>query len=150
MLPIRIVLSVLLATVSAFGGWAYGSSGSSVVYVRAVEPPEAVKPIPMLPEATIPPETTVPPEPEPEPEPTSEPEPASRSLAWWTALAVCETGHDPPTNEWRTGYLGLEAGYPIGHLSWDEQLAWAVDIYSRYGDSAWGCAPRAWQAVPTG
>lgn len=74
----------------------------------------------------------------------------TRSLAWWTAIAVCETGHNPPTNEWRTGYFGIEAGYSVGHLSWDEQYAWVQDIYSKYGDRAWGCAPRAWQIVPTG
>lgn len=93
---------------------------------------------------TLPPPTTSPPAP-----PTP---PASniRSLAWWTALAVCETGHNPPTNEWRTGYFGIEAGYAIGHLTWDEQYAWVQRIYAAYGDRAWGCSPRAWQVVPNG
>lgn len=70
-----------------------------------------------------------------------------RSYAWWEAIALCESGN---TNGWRTGYYGIEADYPIGHLSKDEQLAWAQDIYRNYGDGAWGCAPVAWRMVPSG
>lgn len=58
------------------------------------------------------------------------------TLDQWIKIAVCESGN---TNGWRTGYFGIEAGYPIGHLSWDEQLAWANDIYAKFGPSAWGC-----------
>lgn len=58
------------------------------------------------------------------------------TLDQWIKIAVCESGN---TNGWRTGYFGIEAGYPIGHLTWDEQLAWANDIYAKFGPSAWGC-----------
>jgi hypothetical protein len=88
--------------------------------------------------------------PPPPPAPTySAPVRASgaRSYAWWEAIATCESGN---TNAWRTGYYGLEAGYPIGHLSKSDQLAWAERIYAQYGDGAWGCSPVAWQNVPGG
>jgi hypothetical protein len=52
------------------------------------------------------------------------------------ALSQCESGGQ---NGWRTGYFGIEAGYPIGNLSWDEQAAWARRIYAEHGSSAWGC-----------
>jgi hypothetical protein len=52
------------------------------------------------------------------------------------ALSNCESGGQ---NGWRTGYFGIEAGYPIGHMSWDEQAAWANRIYADHGASAWGC-----------
>jgi hypothetical protein len=55
---------------------------------------------------------------------------------WFWRISLCESGG---TNGWRTGYFGIEAGYPIGHLSYEEQLAWARDIYARAGDGAWGC-----------
>lgn len=58
---------------------------------------------------------------------------------WFYAIAVCETGTNPPTNGWRTGYFGIEAGYAIGNLTWDEQLTWARDIFAKYGTGAWGC-----------
>lgn len=70
-----------------------------------------------------------------------------RSYEWWEAIAQCESGN---TNGWRTGYYGIEASYPIGHLSKAEQLAWAERIYADYGDRAWGCAPVAWRQVPNG
>lgn len=73
-----------------------------------------------------------------------------RSGAWWYALAVCETGNNPPTDEWRTGYFGLEGGQPEGGRGYDAELLEAESIYANYGDSAWGCAPVAWGAVPGG
>lgn len=56
------------------------------------------------------------------------------------ALANCEGSG---VNGWRTGYFGIEAGYPIGNLSWDEQVAWVQRIYAQHGASAWGvlCRP---------
>lgn len=61
---------------------------------------------------------------------------------WFYRIAVCETGHDPPTDEWRTGYFGIEAGFPVGGLGWDYELAWAKRILASYGPSAWGCSGR--------
>lgn len=61
------------------------------------------------------------------------------SDAWFHAISVCETGSDPPTNGWRTGLYGIEAGYPIGDMSPADQLAWAKRIFADYGPSAWGC-----------
>jgi len=58
---------------------------------------------------------------------------------WFWQISLCESGG---TNGWRTGYFGIEAGYPIGHLSYEEQLAWARDIYARAGAGAWGCTKR--------
>jgi hypothetical protein len=55
---------------------------------------------------------------------------------WFWQISLCESGG---TNGWRTGYFGIEAGYPIGHVSYEEQLAWAREIYARAGDGAWGC-----------
>lgn len=70
-----------------------------------------------------------------------------RSDAWWAAIAQCESG---TTNGWRTGYFGLEGRPGVSSLSYDEQLAIARGIYAQYGDGAWGCAGRAWAAVPSG
>jgi hypothetical protein len=58
------------------------------------------------------------------------------SEAWFQEISQCESGG---TNGWRTGYFGIEAGYPIGHMGYEEQLAWAREIYARAGDGAWGC-----------
>lgn len=80
----------------------------------------------------------------PEPQPRNS---GPRSYAWWEAIAQCESGN---TNGWRTGYYGIEADHPIGHLSKAEQLAWAEQIYRDYGDRAWGCSGFAWAAVPAG
>jgi len=75
-----------------------------------------------------------------------------RSYAWWYALAVCESGSDPPNDAWRTGYFGLEGGAGVvkGGRGWDAELAEAQDIYARAGDGAWGCAPVAWSHAPGG
>lgn len=118
-------------------------------YCGSVPPTTTVAPVP----ETVPPapETTQPPPTEP-PQPVASPRATGglRSYAWWYALAVCETGHNPPTDEWRTGYFGLEGGQPEGGRGWDAELAEAESIYANYGDSAWGCAPVAWGAVPGG
>lgn len=74
----------------------------------------------------------------------------ARSYDWWYALAVCETGNNPPTDEPRTGYFGLEGGQPEGGRGWDAELAEAEGIYANYHDGAWGCAPVAWSNVPGG
>jgi hypothetical protein len=58
------------------------------------------------------------------------------SEAWFREISLCESGGE---NGWRTGYFGIEAGYPIGHMGYEEQLAWAREIYGRAGDGAWGC-----------
>jgi hypothetical protein len=55
---------------------------------------------------------------------------------WFWEISICESGG---TNGWRTGYFGIEAGYAIGHMSYEEQLAWAREIYARAGAGAWGC-----------
>jgi hypothetical protein len=55
---------------------------------------------------------------------------------WFRRISLCESGG---TNGWRTGYFGIEAGYPIGHLSYEEQLDWAREIFARAGAGAWGC-----------
>jgi hypothetical protein len=52
-------------------------------------------------------------------------------------LNQCEASGE---NGWRTGRYGIEAGYPIGHLSDAEQQAWVQRIYSQYGAGAWGVA----------
>jgi hypothetical protein len=65
---------------------------------------------------------------------------ATASDAWFAAISQCESGG---TNGWRTGYFGIEAGYPIGGMSYAEQLAWARRILAQSGPSAWGC----WAAV---
>jgi hypothetical protein len=93
------------------------------------------------------------PSPEPPPTTTTVPDigaPAPRSAAgvrvsqgWLEQLARCESGwpSSGTENTWRTGYFGLEAGYPIGHLSWGEQAAWVQRIIDGGGwPSAWGCS----------
>lgn len=85
--------------------------------------------------------TLTPPPPPPAPEPAVESTPApsssgGASQAWWDAISACEGGGP---GQWRTGYFGIEAGYPIGGLSYAEQLAWAQRILAQYGPSAWGC-----------
>lgn len=60
----------------------------------------------------------------------------SASDAWFAAISQCESGG---TNGWRTGYFGIEAGYPIGGMGYAEQLAWARQILAQSGPSAWGC-----------
>lgn len=67
---------------------------------------------------------------------------STASNEWFYRIAVCETGHDPPTDEWRTGYFGLEAGFPVGGLGWDYELAWAKRILAASGPGAWGCSGR--------
>ena len=69
------------------------------------------------------------------------------SLAWWRAIATCESGM---TDAWRTGFFGLEAGHPVGGQGWDAELTMAEDIDARAGDGAWGCSPVAWANVPGG
>ena len=80
------------------------------------------------------------------PTPTTVPAPAPvpwPSMAWLLRLALCESGYPytGPENRWRTGYFGIEAAYPIGDLSWDEQVAWVVEILHAYGIRAWGAYP---------
>jgi hypothetical protein len=58
------------------------------------------------------------------------------SEEWFWEISICESGG---TNGWRTGYFGIEAGYAIGHMSYEDQLAWAREIYARAGAGAWGC-----------
>lgn len=63
------------------------------------------------------------------------------SRAWLEQLATCESGWPDTSQTWRTGFFGLEAGYPIGGLSWDEQAAWVQRIIDGGGwPSAWGCS----------
>lgn len=137
--------ALLIAVVMAalFGAFAWSAE-------RTSEPPHAARPaagvhLPPIAEIgsvvtylnTLPPPTTA------EPPAASWP-----SAAWWYALAVCETGNNPPTDEPRTGYFGLEAGHPEGGRGWDAELAEAEAIYARSGEGAWGCAPVADAAAP--
>jgi len=55
---------------------------------------------------------------------------------WLHQLARCESG-DPPVSPWRTGWFGIEAGYAIGSLSWDAQVAWVRRILAGPGPGAW-------------
>lgn len=92
--------------------------------------------------APVVPVTDPPPPPAPEPAPVA-PGPVSGadswpSVAWLHQLAACESGD---TNAWRTGWFGIEAGYPIGGLSWDDQVAWVRRILGETGMSAWGSYP---------
>lgn len=60
-----------------------------------------------------------------------------RPAQWWLdALAQCESGG---VNGWRTGLFGIEAGYPIGDLSYEDQVAWVGRILADHGASAWSC-----------
>lgn len=92
--------------------------------------------------------TTLPPPPPPEPEPAvveesgpqgpgigSGPYSGWPSQGWFDELQACEGGG---AHQWRTGYFGLEAGEPIGHLPYETQQAMVVDILNRYGIEAWG------------
>lgn len=74
------------------------------------------------------------------PEPPSLPRSEFPSQSWWDAISTCEGGGP---GQWRTGYFGIEAGYPVGGLSYDTQLTMAREIFNRAGASAWGC----WAAV---
>lgn len=61
------------------------------------------------------------------------------------ALARCESGLNPYAGDpspWRTGFWGIEAGYPIGHMSVAEQEAWVQRIWAQHGQAAWGCPIR--------
>lgn len=61
------------------------------------------------------------------------------------ALARCESGLNPYAGDpspWRTGFWGIEAGYPIGHMSVAEQEAWVQRIWAQHGARAWGCPIR--------
>lgn len=104
---------------------------------------------------TLPPVTTTmapPPaaDPPPAPQPVESPSASGHgphSQAWWNAIATCESGN---TDAPRTGWFGLEAGEPVGGMSYADQLAWAKSIDEQSGDSAWGCSPVAWSEVPSG
>lgn len=154
MLPIGIVL-LLVAGVAGVASIASGpdpgrarvqaiSAPAGIVTCAAIGCPytTTTTTLPATPAPAPPPASDVAPAPDPAPiapAPTQDVSGGFPSDGWWRAIAVCESGNDPPTDSWRTGFFGLESGQPEGGRGWDAELAEARSIFANYGAGAWGC-----------